>query len=135
MWSRSPPDLQLLFCSSSLLCYFVCKLDVFTAVSGTQLLTMANQVLTINVTEQVRCDSCHGLLFAKQKSQRSPGVPPQGQIWVSGVPVVEAAVEAKNGRVYVLDGVLTPPSILPLLPHRCDVTDSKIIQVRFPLFC
>ncbi|XP_075900072.1 stabilin-2 isoform X3 [Nelusetta ayraudi] len=78
-------------------------LDVFAAVSGAQLLTMANQALTVNVTEQ-------------------------GQIWVSGVPVLEAAVEAKNGRVYVLDGVLTPPSILPLLPHRCDSTESKVVQ-------
>lgn len=43
------------------------KLDVFTAVSGAQLMTMANQVLTVNVTEQVRCDSCHGLICAKQK--------------------------------------------------------------------
>lgn len=53
---------------------------------------------------------------------------------MSGVPVLEAAVEAKNGRVYVLDGVLTPPSILPLLPHRCGSTDSKVVQVRVPLF-
>lgn len=53
---------------------------------------------------------------------------------MSGVPVLEAAVEAKNGRVYVLDGVLMPPSILPLLPHRCDITESKVLQVRFLLF-
>lgn len=102
--------------------------------SGAQLLTMANQALTVNVTEQVRCDSCHGLSFANLKIQRTFGVAPQGQIWVSGVPVLEAAVEAKNGRVYVLDGVLTPPSILPLLPHRCDSTESKVVQVRVPPF-
>lgn len=74
------------------------------------------------------------LHLCETEIQRSTDVPPQGQIWVSGVPVVEVAVEAKNGRVYVLDGVLTPPSILPLLPHRCDVTDSKLVQVRFSLF-
>ena len=49
---------------------------------------------------------------------------------VDGVAVLEAAVEAKNGRLYVVDGVLTPPSIKPVLPHRCDITDTQIIKVR-----
>lgn len=48
---------------------------------------------------------------------------------MNGAAVLEAAVEAKNGHLYVLDGVLTPPSIEPVLPHRCDVTDSKVIRV------
>lgn len=38
-------------------------------------------------------------------------------------------MEAKNGRLYVLDGVLTPPSIEPVLPHRCDINETKIIKV------
>uniref|UniRef100_A0A3P8UCE2 Stabilin 2 n=1 Tax=Amphiprion percula TaxID=161767 RepID=A0A3P8UCE2_AMPPE len=50
----------------------------------------------------------------------------QGQILVNGAAVMEAAVEAKNGRLYVMDGVLIPPSIEPVLPHRCDVTETKI---------
>lgn len=54
----------------------------------------------------------------------------QGQIMVGGAAVLEAAVEAKNGRLYVMDGVLVPPSITPVLPHRCDITESKIIKVR-----
>lgn len=53
----------------------------------------------------------------------------QGQILVDGAAVMEAAVEAKNGRLYVLDGVLTPPSIVPVLPHRCDITETKINKV------
>lgn len=44
--------------------------------------------------------------------------------------MLEAAVEAKNGRLYIVDGVLTPPSIVPVLPHRCDVTETKILKVR-----
>ncbi|XP_047431437.1 stabilin-2 isoform X2 [Mugil cephalus] len=80
-------------------------LEVFNAVSSPRLVTMANQVLTINVTEN-------------------------GQILVNGAAVLEAAVEAKNGRLYVLDGVLTPSSIQPVLPHRCDVTESKSIKGR-----
>uniref|UniRef100_A0A671UAA8 Stabilin 2 n=1 Tax=Sparus aurata TaxID=8175 RepID=A0A671UAA8_SPAAU len=51
-----------------------------------------------------------------------------GQIMVDGAAVLEAAVEAKNGRLYVVDGVLTPPSIQPVLPHRCDITDTQIVK-------
>lgn len=43
--------------------------------------------------------------------------------------VLEADVEAKNGRLYSVDGVLIPPSVEPLLPHRCDVTSWKIVEV------
>uniref|UniRef100_A0A673BC57 Stabilin 2 n=1 Tax=Sphaeramia orbicularis TaxID=375764 RepID=A0A673BC57_9TELE len=48
-----------------------------------------------------------------------------GQIQVNDAAVLEAAVEGRNGRLYVLDGVLIPPSIEPILPHRCDVTENK----------
>lgn len=54
----------------------------------------------------------------------------QGQILIDGAAVLESAVEAKNGRLYVMDGVLTPPSILPVLPHRCDITETKIVKVK-----
>lgn len=59
----------------------------------------------------------------------------QGQILVGGAAVLEAAVEAKNGRLYVMDGVLVPASIRPLLPHRCDVTESRIIKVGSSSIC
>ncbi|KAM4569636.1 stabilin-2 [Odontesthes bonariensis] len=78
-------------------------LEVFNVVSSPGIVTMANQFLTINVTEN-------------------------GQILVNGVAILEAAVEAKNGRLYVMDGVLTPPSIEPVLPHRCDITGTKFFQ-------
>ncbi|XP_022068333.2 stabilin-2 isoform X1 [Acanthochromis polyacanthus] len=79
------------------------SLEVYSAVSSPRISTMANQVLTINVTQN-------------------------GQILVNGAAVTEVAVEAKNGRLYVMDGVLIPPSIEPVLPHRCDVTETKIVQ-------
>lgn len=44
-------------------------------------------------------------------------------------------MEAKNGRMYVLDGVLTPPSIVPVLPHRCDITETKTVKVRSSSLC
>ncbi|XP_053506197.1 stabilin-2 [Ictalurus furcatus] len=72
-------------------------------VSISQTVSMANQVLTINVTAA-------------------------GQILVSEVAVAEADVEAKNGCLYSLVGVLIPPSIEPILPHRCDVTESNVYK-------
>ncbi|CAJ1054448.1 LOW QUALITY PROTEIN: stabilin-2-like [Xyrichtys novacula] len=78
-------------------------LEVFNAVSSPRIVTMANQVLSINVTDS-------------------------GQIFVDGAAVLEAEVEAKNGRLYVIDQVLTPPSIQPVLPHRCDINETKIVK-------
>ncbi|XP_017292654.2 stabilin-2, partial [Kryptolebias marmoratus] len=79
------------------------ELEVYNAVSRPTIVTLANQVLTINVTEN-------------------------GQILVNNMAVLETAVAAKNGRLYVMDGVLTPPSIQPVLPHRCDITETKTTQ-------
>ncbi|XP_068162494.1 stabilin-2 [Antennarius striatus] len=80
-------------------------LDVYNAASGPTLSTMANQAVTINVTDN-------------------------GQLLIGGQPVLETAVEAKNGRLYILDGVLTPPSIQPILPHRCDITNTKTFKAE-----
>lgn len=54
----------------------------------------------------------------------------QGQILISGVAVAEADVEAKNGCLYSMVDVLIPPSIEPILPHRCDLIESNIYEVR-----
>ncbi|KAM3858894.1 stabilin-2 [Diretmus argenteus] len=78
-------------------------LEVYNAVSSHRVVTMANQVLSFNVTAN-------------------------GQILVNGMAVLEADVEAKNGRLYSLDGVLTPSSIEPVLPHRCDTTTTKLVK-------
>ncbi|XP_019370885.1 PREDICTED: stabilin-2 isoform X2 [Gavialis gangeticus] len=49
-----------------------------------------------------------------------------GQILVNGEEMEETDIVAKNGRIYTLAGVLTPPSIVPILPHRCDEERSEI---------
>ncbi|TSK13306.1 Stabilin-2 [Bagarius yarrelli] len=72
-------------------------------VSISQIVSMANQVLTINVTAA-------------------------GQILIGGVAVAEADVEAKNGCLYSLLDVLIPSSIEPILPQRCDLTESNIYK-------
>lgn len=52
---------------------------------------------------------------------------------VNGIAVVEADVEAKNGCLYSLDGVLIPPSIEPILPHRCDLTQNNVYRVSISM--
>ncbi|KAM8973090.1 stabilin-2 [Pelodytes ibericus] len=71
------------------------ELDVANIISSDNIMSMANQLILFNTTNK-------------------------GQILVNGEEVEEADVAAKNGRIYTLDGVLIPPSILPILPHRCD---------------
>ncbi|KAM3927008.1 stabilin-2 [Leptodactylus fuscus] len=77
------------------------QLDVANIISSTQIMSMANQPIQFRTTSN-------------------------GQILVNGEEVEEADVAAKNGRIYTLDGVLIPPSILPILPHRCDETRYEI---------
>lgn len=54
----------------------------------------------------------------------------QGQILANDVAMQEMEVVAKNGRIYTLTGVLIPPSIVPILPHRCDETKREMKLVR-----
>lgn len=54
----------------------------------------------------------------------------QGQILANDMALEEMEVAAKNGRIYTLTGVLIPPSIIPILPHRCDETAREMRLVR-----
>lgn len=54
----------------------------------------------------------------------------QGQILANNVAVDETEVDAKNGRIYTLSGVLIPPSIVPILPHRCNETKRELKLVK-----
>jgi hypothetical protein len=56
----------------------------------------------------------------------------QGQILANEVAMDETEITAKNGRIYTLTGVLIPPSIVPILPHRCDETKRETKLVRKP---
>uniref|UniRef100_A0A8B9FQA7 Stabilin 2 n=1 Tax=Amazona collaria TaxID=241587 RepID=A0A8B9FQA7_9PSIT len=47
-----------------------------------------------------------------------------------GIEMEETDIVAKNGRIYTLAGILIPPTIVPILPHRCDETRSKVAMVR-----
>lgn len=65
--------------------------------------TAANQVIRISVTDD-------GQLVLGEK----------------GVHVVSPSYMASNGIIHVIDGLLIPPSIVPIMPHRCDIVESKI---------
>ncbi|XP_055972331.1 stabilin-2 isoform X2 [Sorex fumeus] len=77
------------------------QLDVASLVSTPFIRSMANQILRFNTTGN-------------------------GQILVNEVALEEIDVAAKNGRIYTLNEVLIPPSIVPILPHRCDETKTEI---------
>ncbi|CAL8324172.1 unnamed protein product [Lota lota] len=79
------------------------RLEIYNVVSSPGVVSMANQLLSFNVSEN-------------------------GRVLVNGMAVLEADVETRNGQLYSLDGVLVPASILPLLPHRCDVREVKAGQ-------
>ncbi|XP_061796458.2 stabilin-1 isoform X2 [Nerophis lumbriciformis] len=64
--------------------------------------TMANQMLTIST-------SSDGDIVVGENGAR-----------------VLSTTRALNGLIHSIDGLLYPPSILPILPHRCDITESKI---------
>ncbi|XP_008407077.1 stabilin-1 isoform X1 [Poecilia reticulata] len=68
-----------------------------------QVRTMANQLVTISAS-----DTGEVLLGEK------------------GVRLTGSNIMASNGVIHMIDGLLYPPSILPILPHRCDTTKSKI---------
>lgn len=102
---------------------------------------MANQILTLNVTEEVNVDG-NARLPDGLKTAFAPGSSStvfslvQGQILVNNMAgVLESAVAAKNGYLYVMSGVLTPPSIEPVLPHRCDITETKTLPVSLRKTC
>ncbi|KAI3369756.1 hypothetical protein L3Q82_024579, partial [Scortum barcoo] len=65
--------------------------------------TMANQIVAISV-------SGDGKILLGEK----------------GVQLASTNIMASNGIIHMIDGLLYPPSILPILPHRCDVVEHKI---------
>uniref|UniRef100_A0A8C0VTN0 Stabilin 1 n=1 Tax=Cyanistes caeruleus TaxID=156563 RepID=A0A8C0VTN0_CYACU len=69
------------------------------------IVTMANQILTINI-------SADGRILMDE----------------SGIPLNMRDIVASNGVIHTLDGIFIPPSIVPILPHRCDEEQHKIVM-------
>ncbi|XP_074054250.1 stabilin-1 isoform X2 [Macrotis lagotis] len=85
--------------------YSSAGLTVGKLISLRQIQTMANQALFPNVTEEGR------ILLGP-----------------SGIPLKNMDIVASNGIIHLLDGILLPPSILPILPHRCNESQYKIVM-------
>ncbi|XP_005348787.1 stabilin-1 [Microtus ochrogaster] len=80
------------------------QLTVEKLISKGRVLTMANQVLTVNISEEGR------ILLGPE-----------------GIPVRRVDVLAANGVIHMLEGILLPPTILPILPQHCDEEQHQIV--------
>uniref|UniRef100_F6RL05 Stabilin 1 n=1 Tax=Monodelphis domestica TaxID=13616 RepID=F6RL05_MONDO len=85
-------------------CPLIPQLTVDKLISLKKIPTLANQVLMTNFT-------------------------PEGRfLWrPSGIPLKSMDIVASNGIIHLLDGILLPPSILPILPHRCNENQYTIV--------
>ncbi|XP_038544387.1 stabilin-2 isoform X2 [Canis lupus familiaris] len=77
------------------------QLEVATLILAPHIRSLANQFIQFNTTSN-------------------------GQILANDVAVEDTEVIAQNGRIYTLSGVLVPPSIMPILPHRCDESKREM---------
>lgn len=84
--------------------YSQAALSVDDLVTLHQIHTMANQVVTITVSNA-------GQILLGEKHAH----------------LVSTNIVASNGIIHMIDGLLYPPSILPIMPSHCDVVDSRII--------
>uniref|UniRef100_A0A8C8TSH6 Stabilin-1 n=1 Tax=Peromyscus maniculatus bairdii TaxID=230844 RepID=A0A8C8TSH6_PERMB len=82
------------------------QLTVEKLISKGRVLTMANQVLSVNISEEGR------ILLGPE-----------------GIPLRRVDVLAANGVIHMLEGILLPPTILPILPKHCDEEQHKIVPV------
>ncbi|XP_069874692.1 stabilin-1 [Dipodomys merriami] len=80
------------------------QLTVEKLISKGRVLTMANQILAVNISEEGR------ILLGP-----------------NGIPLRRVDVPAANGVIHMLEGILLPPTILPILPKHCDEAQHKIV--------
>ncbi|XP_061473966.1 stabilin-1 [Rhineura floridana] len=84
--------------------YTKAAVKVEQLVTMPQILTTANQVLTIRFGEDGR------ILMGD-----------------SDVALNKRNILASNGVIHTLDGIFIPPSIIPILPHKCNEKDYKVV--------
>ncbi|XP_019483671.1 PREDICTED: stabilin-1 [Hipposideros armiger] len=80
------------------------QLTIEKLISKGRVLTMANQVLAVNISEEGR------ILLGPE-----------------GVPLRRVDVLAANGVIHMLEGILLPPTILPILPKHCSQEQHQIV--------
>ncbi|XP_042309906.1 stabilin-1 isoform X2 [Sceloporus undulatus] len=85
--------------------YSTAAVQVGVLIGMPHILTMANQILKIRVSEDGR------ILMGD-----------------SEVAINKRNILASNGIIHTLDGIFIPPSIVPILPHRCNEQSYKIVE-------
>ncbi|XP_051550154.1 stabilin-1 isoform X1 [Myxocyprinus asiaticus] len=101
MLNDAKPKLQMLLKHHM---FSLAAITVDQLASMSEITTMANEILTINV-------SGDGRVYLGDK----------------GIPLETKDIVASNGIIHLIDGVLLPFSIVPIMPHRCDMNESRII--------
>ncbi|TRY91981.1 hypothetical protein DNTS_013792, partial [Danionella cerebrum] len=85
------------------LMYMLSEVTVDQLASMSKVTTMASEILRINASDD-------GRVFLGDK----------------GVTLETKDIVASNGIIHLIDGVLVPSSIVPIMPHRCDLNMSRI---------
>ncbi|KAB1264264.1 Stabilin-1 [Camelus dromedarius] len=80
------------------------QLTIEKLISKGRVLTMANQVLAVNISEEGR------ILLGPD-----------------GVPLRRVDIQAANGVIHMLEGILLPPTILPILPKLCNEEQHRVV--------
>lgn len=82
------------------------------------------------------CMYVHGFFspFTLVRNEPDPEIMfflPQGRILLGdpGVALKKRNILASNGIIHTLDGIFIPPSIIPILPHRCNEQQYKTVAV------
>lgn len=100
MLSDAKPKLQTLLKHHM---FSLAAITVDQLASMSEITTMANEILRINASED-------GRVFLGDK----------------GILLETKDIVASNGIIHLIDGVLVPSSIVPIMPHRCDINGSRI---------
>ncbi|EPY84643.1 stabilin-1 [Camelus ferus] len=80
------------------------QLTIEKLISKGRVFTMANQVLAVNISEEGR------ILLGPD-----------------GVPLRRVDIQAANGVIHMLEGILLPPTILPILPKLCNEEQHRVV--------
>uniref|UniRef100_A0A3Q3AZ81 Stabilin 1 n=1 Tax=Kryptolebias marmoratus TaxID=37003 RepID=A0A3Q3AZ81_KRYMA len=75
---------------------------------------------------QLTVDDLAALPHIRTMANQLVSIAGEIQLGEKGVRMASTNIMASNGIIHMINGLLYPPSILPILPHRCDVTESKI---------
>uniref|UniRef100_A0A8D2LJL2 Stabilin 1 n=1 Tax=Varanus komodoensis TaxID=61221 RepID=A0A8D2LJL2_VARKO len=96
-------DGRLIYLFTQCNTHFVFQVKAEKLVTMPHILTMANQMLTVRISEDGKL-----------------------QLGDAAVALSTMDIVASNGVIHLLDGIFIPPSIVPILPNRCSELHYRI---------